>query len=75
MSQHKVPKYAKFFWALGGLPSGLVDGSLNFFLTPYYTQCLGTATSGVAACLLVSAFFDAITDPLVGFFSDNMRSK
>jgi Na+/melibiose symporter-like transporter len=40
-----------------------------------YAMHYGVALTGIAAVLLISRLFDAVTDPLIGYFSDRARAR
>ena len=71
----KVPTRTRFFQGIGGLPETLKQFGFNTFLLLYYNQVLGLPASWVSAALFVSLAIDAVTDPMVGSYSDNFRSK
>ena len=50
----------------------LVVSGFVFF---YYTAVLGLSGSLVGTALAISMCLDALMDPLIGSFSDNVRSK
>jgi len=64
----------KFAYAFGQMiESGyLVVSGFVFF---YYTAVLGLSGSLVGTALAISLCLDALMDPLIGSFSDNVRSK
>jgi GPH family glycoside/pentoside/hexuronide:cation symporter len=64
----------KFVYAFGQMiESGyLVVSGFVFF---YYTAVLGLSGTLVGTALAISLCLDALMDPLIGSFSDNVRSK
>ena len=48
-------------------PMGIVQG--------IYAKHFGVAMTTIAAALLISRLFDAVTDPLIGFWSDHYYLK
>ncbi|MEM8767721.1 MAG: MFS transporter [Pseudomonadota bacterium] len=71
----KVPVSTKIFQGIGGLPNSHKDFAFNNFLLLYYSQILGVPASTASLILALCLFADAITDPLVGAYSDNFRSR
>ena len=69
------PSFAvKFYYALGqSAQSGGFDAALGLVFF-YYTAVLGLSGALVGAALAVSLAFDAVVDPIVGSWSDNMKS-
>lgn len=71
----KVPVSTKIFQGFGGLANSHKDFAFNNFLLLYYSQILGVPASTTAIILALCLFADAITDPMVGAYSDNFRSR
>ncbi len=71
----KVPVSTKIFQGFGGLSNSHKDFAFNNFLLLYYSQILGVPASTAAIVLALCLFADAITDPMVGAYSDNFRSR
>jgi Na+/melibiose symporter-like transporter len=71
----RVPLSTKFFQGVGALPESLKNFAFGTFLLFYYNQVLGlpalAASTAIAAALIVNAVFD----PLIGSFSDRLRTK
>ncbi|QKX17194.1 MFS transporter [Microbulbifer sp. YPW1] len=64
----------KLFQALGALPDTFKTFAFNTFLLLFYSQVLNLPASLASAALMISVVLDAITDPLVGSFSDRLRT-
>jgi len=71
----KVPTSTKIFQGIGALPGGHKDLAFNTFLLLYYSQILGVPASSASVVLAIALVVDAITDPLVGAYSDHFRSR
>lgn len=70
----KPPLTAKMFYSLGQVvESGYL--AVNTFVFFYYTAVLGLSGSMVGAALAISMTLDAVADPLIGSWSDSVRSK
>jgi Na+/melibiose symporter-like transporter len=71
----KVPLAIKFFQGVGALPEALKNFAFGTFLLFYYNQVLGlpalTASAAISAALIV----DAVFDPLIGSFSDRLKTR
>jgi Na+/melibiose symporter-like transporter len=70
----KVPRSTKFWQAVGSWPDTFKNFAFNTFLLFYYNQLLGMPATLVSAALAIALIIDAITDPMVGYLSDNLRS-
>ena len=62
-------------YGLGGLPIGVTGNGIAFFLLIYYDQVVGLGAALTALALAIALLSDAITDPIVGFISDNTRTR
>lgn len=60
---------------IGALPGSHKDWAFNTVLLLYYSQVLGVPASSASVVLGVALLVDAITDPLLGAWSDNFRSR
>ena len=48
---------------------------VSLFIPAFYTQDLGLSMASVGTILMLSKFWDVITDPVIGFLSDRTRTK
>jgi GPH family glycoside/pentoside/hexuronide:cation symporter len=71
----KVPLWVKITQGVGSLPGQHKEWTLTTLLLLYYSQVLGLPATYAAVALAISIAVDAITDPLIGGFSDNYKSK
>lgn len=71
----KVPTPARIYQGVGALPEVFKDFAIKTFLLLYYNQVLGLPALYVSLALFVALIVDAITDPIVGSFSDRFRSR
>ena len=60
---------------IGIVPSALKELAFQGFLLLYYNQVLGLPAFYTSIALGIALIIDAVTDPLVGSFSDNFRHK
>ncbi len=72
---YKLPFLNKFAYGIGSIPYGIKDGGFSYFVLIYYSQVLGLPAQYVGLALFIAMLFDALSDPLVGYWSDNIRSK
>ena len=59
----------------GAIPDVIKNFAFNTFLLLYYNQILGLPASLGSLALGIALAIDAITDPMVGSLSDNLRTK
>ena len=78
--EEKIQKYkldlkTKFYYGFGSISFGIKNNGFSYFVLFVYSSVLGLPAwmAGLALNLVLIA--DAITDPLVGYFSDRTRSK
>ncbi len=71
----KVSRATKIGQGIGALPGVYKDFAFNVLLLLYYSQILGLSAIWASAVIAVALIVDAITDPLVGSLSDNLRSR
>tara|TARA_B100000378_G_scaffold275091_1_gene270548 strand:- start:619 stop:2115 length:1497 start_codon:yes stop_codon:yes gene_type:complete len=71
----KLSFSTKFFYGYGSSAFGIKNNGFSYFVLFVYSSVLGLPAwmGGLALNLVLIA--DAITDPLVGYFSDRLRSK
>ena len=65
----------KFFYGFGSISFGIKNNGFSFFVLFVYTVSFGLEPwmAGLALNLILIA--DALTDPLVGYYSDRLRSR
>lgn len=65
----------KTIYGLGFASRGIKDGLFQLFLFFYFSQVLGLDAELAGLSSLIALMFDAVSDPLVGLFSDKWQSK
>jgi GPH family glycoside/pentoside/hexuronide:cation symporter len=65
----------RVFYGLGSVAYGVKDNGFAFFLLLYYNQVLGLPQHWVGLGIMIALVVDAISDPIVGYVSDNLRSR
>lgn len=71
----RIPLATKTFYGAGSMASGVKDTAFNVFLLFYYTQVVGLPGSLAGAAIFTALVLDAISDPLVGYWSDRLKSR
>jgi Na+/melibiose symporter-like transporter len=71
----KLPTSTKLFQGIGALPDTFMTFALNTFLLFYYNQVLGIRAVLASAAIMLALVIDALADPIVGSYSDNLRSR
>jgi Na+/melibiose symporter-like transporter len=62
-------------YGLGAVAYGVKDNGFAFFLLLFYSQVIGLDARLVGLALTIALVVDAISDPVVGTWSDNLRSR
>jgi Na+/melibiose symporter-like transporter len=62
-------------FASAGFSYGIIRNGINWFLLLYYSQVLGLSASLAGTALAIALGVDAISDPLVGRWSDRFHSR
>lgn len=70
-----LPVKSKLAFGIGAIATGVKDNGFAFFLLIFYSQVVGLDARLVGIAMTLSLFFDALADPIVGYWSDNLRSK
>ncbi|MBT5790230.1 MAG: sugar transporter, partial [Gammaproteobacteria bacterium] len=65
----------KLYYGFGAVANGAKSNGFNYLLLFYYSQVIGLRADLVSLGILIALVFDAISDPLVGYISDNTHSK
>lgn len=71
----KVSFSTKIYYGFGSVAFGVKDNGFAYFLLLFYNQVVGLSPELTALALFLALCCDAISDPLIGHLSDNMRSK
>ena len=65
----------KLAYGVGSAAFGIKDTGFNFFLLLFYSQVIGVDARLVGLALTVALAIDAVADPVIGYWSDNFRSR
>jgi GPH family glycoside/pentoside/hexuronide:cation symporter len=72
----KLTLGSKFRYGLADLGFALITSAMQFFLLFYYTDVAGINPALAGLALMVGKLtWDAVNDPLFGYFSDRTRSR
>ena len=73
---HDTADFAtKLAYGFGAVANGAKSNGFNYLLLFFYSQVIGLPADWVSLGIFVALLFDAVTDPLVGYLSDNLRSR
>ena len=62
-------------YGFGAGAYGVKDGGFSYFLLIFYSQVIGVDARLVGLAITIALVFDAISDPIVGYWSDHLRSR
>lgn len=65
----------KAAYGCGSVAYGVNNGGFDYFLLLFYSQVIGLDSRLVGAAIIVALIIDAISDPIVGYWSDNLHSR
>ena len=65
----------KWSYAVGNVPISVKETAFANFVVFYYTQVNGLSGSLAGLAMFLALAWDAISDPIVGSWSDNFRSR
>jgi Na+/melibiose symporter-like transporter len=74
-SARKPGFWTKLAYGSGAAANGIKNNGFEYFLLFYYSQVLGVDFALVGAALMIAMFVDGFTDPLVGYWSDNIKTR
>jgi GPH family glycoside/pentoside/hexuronide:cation symporter len=70
----KLPLRLKILYGIGDTGNSLMVFSIGFFLLKFYTDAILIAPALAATALMIGKLWDAINDPVFGWFSDRVKS-
>ncbi|MFM9864691.1 MAG: MFS transporter [Micropepsaceae bacterium] len=71
----RLPLSTKLAYGFGSVAYGVKDGGFAYFLLLFYSQVIGVDKWYVTIAIGAALVVDAISDPIVGYWSDNLHSK
>ena len=71
----KLSLGVKLTHGFGGVAYGIKDNGFAYFLLLFYGTVVGLEPALAGTALLIALIFDALSDPIVGYWSDNTRSR
>lgn len=62
-------------FGVGGAADGIKNNGFDYFLLFFYSLILGVPAGLVGLALILALVVDAVSDPVVGYWSDNLRTR
>ncbi len=76
MSDHRqVSIGRKVAYGFGSVAFGVKSNGFDYFFLIFYSQVMGVSAYLVSLALMIALVVDALSDPLIGYLSDNTRSR
>jgi GPH family glycoside/pentoside/hexuronide:cation symporter len=66
---------ARLGYGLGGAMFSIKEAAYSAFVILFYTQVLGLSGTGAGVALAVAVVFDALSDPVIGAWSDRLHGR
>ena len=72
----RVAPLSQVAFACSGVPTtGIISNGIDYFLFFFYSQVVGLSAALTGIALAIALTFEAVANPLVGYVSDNWRSR
>ncbi len=71
----KIATKTKIAYGVGNLGYGTIAQTMSNFIMFFGTSVLGISGTLVGIAVAISAFWDGLSDPIVGYVSDRFKSK
>ena len=65
----------RWTYGFGAVAYGIKDNGFAYFLLLFYGTVVGLEPALAGTALLIALVFDSLSDPIVGYWSDNTRSR
>jgi Na+/melibiose symporter-like transporter len=75
MPSARLSIWTKLAYGSGAIASAAKDNGFGYYLLAFYSQVLGMPPSLASLALFLSLCLDAIIDPMIGYYSDNLHSR
>lgn len=71
----RIPVGRRLLYGSGTVAFGVKDQGFNALLMLFYNQVIGLPATWVGAAIMIAMIADALFDPLLGQWSDNLRTR
>jgi len=72
---NKISVGSKLAYGSGAMPFAVKDVAFGHFVLLYYTQVLGLSGSLTGLAIFLSVMWDAVSDPMIGAWSDRLKTR
>jgi len=70
-----LPLSTRLLYGSGTIAFGVKDHGFNALLMLFYNQVVGLPAAWVGSAIMIAMIADALFDPLLGQYSDNVRTR
>jgi glycoside/pentoside/hexuronide:cation symporter, GPH family len=74
MPGEQLPRKTRWFYGIGDVGNATINSAIQFFLLKFYTDAALIVPALAGSALLIGKIWDAVNDPLIGWFSDRATS-
>jgi GPH family glycoside/pentoside/hexuronide:cation symporter len=67
--------FTRISFGIGGAADGIKNNGFDYALLFFYSNIMGVDAALVGLALLIALVIDAVSDPVVGYWSDNARTR
>lgn len=67
--------FTRVSFGIGGAADGIKNNGFDYALLFFYSNIMGVDAGLVGVALLIALVIDAVSDPVVGYWSDNARTR
>lgn len=71
----RVSTPVRLAYGFGSVANGIRQGGFNYALLLFYSQVIGVDARLVGLAITIGLIADAVLDPGIGYWSDNLRSR
>jgi Na+/melibiose symporter-like transporter len=71
----RIPWPTRLAYSLGNVCEAVLGRAFELFVLFFYTQVCGLSGTVAGAAILLAMIADAVTDPLVGAYSDSLKTR
>lgn len=71
----RIPWPTRLAYSLGNVCEAILGRAFELFVLFFYTQVCGLSGTVAGAAILLAMIADAVTDPLVGAYSDSLKTR
>lgn len=71
----KLTTLRKFLYAVGGMPYQMTSNAIALFVAPFLLDIANLSPAQVSVVLFLAGISEAITDPLIGYFSNRTNTR